>query len=345
MLRKSFFPSILALSLFCILFLASSCSSRNPRFELLEGFAGGSEGLIVTTLPGAPPEVVQDMGITPFSFVISLENAGEARVGPGTDNPFVAVRLAGIMHSNFGLTPETAAKTLSMPLESAKRNFDGSIIPGETVYLSFDNLTYKPDVADNLALAIRTEICYDYETKANVKFCVKNDIIESHADDTICSIRGYKPLGTSGAPVQITGVWEELVNNNTVRLNIIIENVGRGWFFARSSDTNPLTVCDSSERNPDLFKLEVSLEPVEQGAYEINCPRFGNRSVALGGSSFSGGSSGTLKLYGGSSLTLSCFIEKTSLSTVRVYEDMLNIRLRYRYAEFLDVPVLVQGHV
>ncbi|MBN2459391.1 hypothetical protein JXB28_03845 [Candidatus Woesearchaeota archaeon] len=346
MLNKSFLPSILAFGLFCSLLLMPACSSGKPVFMRLEGFLGGNEGLRVTVLPGAPPSVVQDRGITPFSFVVSLENAGEMDVGPGTDNPFVLVRLVGIMHSNFGLTPETAAKTLQEPLQSAMRNYDGSMIPGEIAYISFDNLAYKPDVADNLALNIRTEVCYDYETKANVKFCMKNDLIESSVDATICEIRGYKPLGTSGAPIQITGVWEDLASDNTIRLNILIENVGGGIFFLRPSETsNLLSACDPTERNPDAYRIEVSLTPAQEGDYEINCPRFATQTSSTSGLGFTGGSSGILRMYGGSPVTLSCFVTKTSPSTIRVYEDMINIKLRYRYAEFLEVPLLIQGYI
>lgn len=331
------------------LLLLASCSPKNPRFVRLEGFLGGHQGLVATTLPGAPPETVQDLGLTPFSIVVSLHNLGEADVGPGTENPFVMVRLAGIMHNNFGLTPEKAIKTLPEKLMSAKRNFDGTIIPGEISYVSFDNLTYKANVAGNLPLTIRTEVCYDYETKANVKFCMKNDVVESKIDSSICTLRGYKPLGTSGGPIQITSVWQELVNDNTIKLNINIENVGRGIFFSRSSDTsNLLTACDPTERNPDLFKLDVSLIPVEQGTYEINCPRFGSQSSTpdlLVAPRWLGGSSGTIRLYGGAPLTLTCLITRKSPSNTRIYEDMLNIRLRYRYEDFLEVPIIIQGEL
>jgi hypothetical protein len=303
----------------------------------LDGFIGGTQGLSVKVLEGAPPNVIMDMGITPFSFIVALENVGEAPVGLGTNNPFVMVRLAGIMPNNFGLTPEESAKTLDAKLEPAKMNFDGTILPGEISYVSFDNLVYKPDVFDTLALTIRAEACYDYESYASAKFCMKKDVLESWEDASICMLRGYRPLGTSSAPIQVTSVREAPLNNSAIQLNIGIEHLGRGVFFSKSQPKDLLSACDFSELNPDIYKLEVFVEPIEKGAYEVSCARLDDRIPG-------GGAHGVVRMFQGAPITVSCFLSRTQPLNVRIYEDMLSIRLSYRYAEFLEVPILIQGH-
>ncbi|KYK24597.1 hypothetical protein AYK26_03410 [Euryarchaeota archaeon SM23-78] len=340
MFKQSFFLVLLIISLFSGVLFLSSCypsSPYAPGYNELPGFVGGTIGLAVNVLDGAPPSVIQDYGLTPFSFVISLENAGEALVGPGTDNPLILARLAGIPHKNFGLTQESAAQVLDHVLEPAKRNFDDSITPGEISYISFDNLVYKPDVFESLALTIRAEVCYDYETYATAQFCMKKDVFDSFQDASICTLKGYKPVGNSGAPLHITAVWEAPINEKTVQLNFVIEHLANGVFFYRSAYTDLWDACVIDDMNPDIYKIEVFVEPVQDNAYSLDCFRLDN---PLPG----GGVSGSVRMYRGAPITINCFLTRQTSTNVRIYQDLINIKLRYRYAEFLDVPILVQGH-
>ncbi len=337
MLKKSFFSILLIIILLASLLFLSSCSSGEPKFIRLDGFIGGTRGLKINVLEGAPPSVIMDMGIAPFSVIVALENVGEAPVGPGTDNPFVMVRLAGILHNSFGLTPQESAKTLDAKLESAKMNFDSTILPGEISYVSFDDLVYRPDVFDTLVLTMRVEACYDYESYASAKFCMKKDVLESWEDASICTLRGYKPLGTSGAPIQVTSIREAPLNNEAVQINIGIEHLGRGVFFYRGQTQDLLRACDFSELNQDIDKIEVFVEPIEKDAYDFECARL---DTELAG----GGAYGIVRMPQGAPITINCFVTRTKPMNVRIYEDMLSVRLKYRYAEFLEVPIMIQGH-
>lgn len=344
MFKKSFFSIILIISLFSsMLFLlpACSCSKKSellPPSSQVGGFVGGNVGLGVNVLSGAPPSVIQDAGLTPFSFVVALENAGEAKVGPGTDNPFILVRLAGIKYENFGLTMDSASISPDFMLEPAKRNFDGTVMRGEISHVTFDNLAYMPNVFESFAITMRAEVCYDYETYATVKLCMKKDILEAWEDASICTLKGPKPFGTSGAPIQITFVEENPVNADTVQLNFMIEHVGNGVFFSRNDDSSGLfEVCAFDDMNPEIYKLEVFVEPIEQGMYEVDCLRLDNQLPG-------GGAHGIIRTYRGAPITMSCFLKQVQPVNVRIYEDLVNIKLRYRYGEFLDVPVLIQGH-
>jgi len=342
------FPRKLALLILVVLvlsglFLLSACSQGNPSKRrageppVLEGFVGTTAGLDISLMQGAPPSVIYDEGNSPFSFIITLENVGEADVGPGTDNPLVFARLSGIMYKNFGLTEKEAVKTLDSELTGARRNFDGSITQGEIGYLGFDDLAYQPNVFESFALTMRGEVCYDYESNAMVKFCMKRDVWETLEDASICTLKGPKPVGNSGAPIHITGVEEAGVNNKTIQLNLVIEHVGNGIYFYRDDYSSLSEVCSFDDTNPNIYKLEVFVEPVEEDAYEVECVRL---EESLPG----GGAYGTIRMYRGAPLTISCFIKRVKPVSVRVYEDLLNIRLRYRYGDFIEVPVIIQGH-
>ncbi len=338
MLKKSFFSAVLIIIL--SLSLSGLCACSPPRGPVpveIGGFVGGITGLGVTILDGAPPPIIQDAGLTPFSFVIALENAGESDVGPGTDNPLVLARLAGVMHKNFGLTEEEAIKTLDSRLASAKRNFDGTTLPGEINYISFEGLTYGPRVYESLALTIRAEVCYDYETLATTKICMKRDVLEAWEDVSICTLRGPKPVGNSGAPIHVTSVEETPVNNETVQINFVIEHLGNGLFFYRNELETLFDACVFSDLNPDIYKIEVFVEPIETDLYEVKCSRLDQQLP-------DGGAYGVVRSYRGAPLTVTCFLKRTRPINVRVYEDLVNIRLRYRYGEFIEVPILIQGH-
>ena len=341
MFKKSFFSILLIITLsLALLFIsACSCSVRQPEIvpEEIGGFVGGVTGLAVNIMDGAPPSVIQDAGLTPFSVIVALENAGEAEVGPGTDNPLVFARLGGIMYNNFGLTEQTAAKSLNAKLSPAKRNFDGTIMPGEINYISFDNLVYKPNIFESIALTLRAEVCYDYETYVTTKFCMKKDVLEAWEDASICTLRGPKPVGNSGAPVHVTNVEEAPINNKTVQINFVIESVGDGVFFYRNQPQDLYDACVFDDLNPHIYKLEVFVEPLQKDIYNVTCLRLDNQLAG-------GGAYGTVRMFRGAPLTISCFLKRTTPMNIRLYEDMLNVRLRYRYGEFIEIPLLIQGH-
>ena len=353
---RNLFRAILLILLILLLFsgllllAGCSCSRRENRVfssEEIGGFVGGTTGLEVNVLDGAPPRVIPGGGLTSFSFVISLENVGEADVGPGTDNPFVMARLTGIMYNNFGLTNdfsgmggkasrlEPAAKTLDSKLGAAKKNFDGTILPGEINYVSFENLTYLPEVFETLPLTIRAEVCYDYETLATTKFCIKRDVLESWEDASICTLAGLKPVANSGAPIHVTAVKENPVGKDTVQLDFVIEHVGPGVFFYRSKPKDLFDACVFDDTNPDMYVLEVFVEPVQKNVYDISCLRLDDELPG-------GGAYGVVRMYGGAPLVLSCFLKRTKPMSTRVYADLLNIKLKYRYGDFLEVPILIQ---
>ncbi len=300
------------------------------------GFVGGNNGFGINVLVGAPPDVIQDRGATPFSFVLTLENIGEAKVGPGTDNPLIVTRLTGIRPKDFGLTDESAARVADFTLEPAKRNFDSTIMPGEINYVNYDNLAYKEQVLDSQAITIRAEVCYDYESYATTKLCFKKDVIESNEDLSICALNSARPVGNSGSPIHITAVEQKSMNDKSIRVTFRLEHVGKGVFFYRNEPKDNYDSCDFNEANQNIFKLDVEITPTSKDLYSFECQRLD----PIAG----GGARGSVKMSGGAPTTVTCIVTRNKIGDVRVYEDLFNIKLRYRYGEFIEKPILVQDH-
>ncbi|MBN2141905.1 hypothetical protein JW711_01115 [Candidatus Woesearchaeota archaeon] len=335
----SLVSGITALLLALLLLGVAGCSSQSTSSygKEIGGFLGGDQGVVINVIDGAPPSVIQDASLTPFSFVITLENVGEAKIGKDTQNPFVMARIMGINPRDFGLTEDTAIKKLGESLESAKKNIDGSITPGEITYLSFEDLAYKNNIDTSAAVTFRAEVCYDYESYASAKFCMKNDFVESAEDSTICMLRGPRPYGNSGAPLHVTEVYQAPVNQDTIQLNFNIEHFGNGIYFYRNTPKDNYDSCVFSDMDPNIYKLELIVEPVQKDTYEINCMRLDEKVAG-------GGAKGIVRSSMNAPIAVSCFIKRTKPTEVRVYEDLVKITLRYRYGEFLEVPVLIQGH-
>jgi len=314
------------------LFLMTSCGENDGNnIDLTKTYVGGTVGLSAYLIEGMPPPMIHDAGTYPFGVGVAIENQGEADVGPGTDNPFVMVRLEGINPEQFGATDDDVRKILASPVRGARRNFDGTIFPGEITSVTFEPLTYAPDIHGNTQFVIRADICYDYTTLATATICLKDDVLENIEDTSICSLTGEKNPQNSGGPLHISSVVENPMAENKIQINFVIEQVGIGEFFGRPVGGDDLAeVCDFSVRNFNKYYIDVEVEPLQDSGLTISCSRLG------------GSNQGRIKLYQGAPTTVSCTIERTRTSAGRIFQDLLNIKLKYRYGQFIETPILIQ---
>ena len=307
--------------------LITGCPNPDTGPDLAQTYIGGTVGLNAYLIEGMPPPMIHDSGTFPFGVGVALENQGEADVGPGTDNPYVMVRLEGINPEQFGSTDAAVRKVLDMTVRGARRNFDGSMFPGEITTVSFEPLVYGPDIHGNTQFTIRADICYDYETYSTSTICIKDDVLENIQDTSICSLSGEKFPQNSGGPLQITSVVENPMSKSKVQVNFVIEHVGIGEFFGREDGE----ICDFSVRNFNKYYVDIEVEPLSDSGMTISCSRFPG-----------GSNQGRIKLYQGAPTTVSCTLERTRPSAGRVFQDLLNIRLRYRYGQFIETPIIIQ---
>ena len=311
-------------------FFLTGCPPEDGGPGLGDPYIGGAVGLNTYLIEGMPPPMIHDSGNFPFGIGIALENLGETDVGPSTECPYVLVRLEGINPEQFGVTDQDIEAMLDVPLRGAKRNFDGSIFPGEITVVAFDGLNYLPDIHGNTQFTIRAVVCYDYETLSTTTICIKDDVLENIQDTSICTLSGEKLPQNSGGPLQVTSVVQNGMAKNKIQVNFVIEHVGIGEFFGIPQSGDPEERCSFSIRNFNKYYVDVEVEPLVDSGMHIECSRF------------SGSNKGRIRLYQGAPTTVTCTIIRDRGSQHRIYQDLLNIKLRYRYGQFIETGIIVQ---
>lgn len=314
----------LILALVALLVLAACGQEPEPNNQI---FVGGTEGLELLFQEGTPPAVIYDNGKFPFSVAMVVRNGGEADVGPDTQNPFVQLKLDGINPTQWSIPAEQMTKHLEIPIRGAKKVPGGAIIDGELSVVSFDGLNFQPNMRGTTTQVIRSILCYDYQTFSTTQICIKDDIVETAQDVAICSIRGEKNPSNSGAPVHVTSLTQNPLGEGKIQINFQVEHVGQGQIFARAEGE----VCDFSIRNlQNKNKVDVLIRPIEDRNYKLFCPQF------------EGSNQGTITLYQGAPMRVSCTIERLGPSEVPIFQDWLDIELRYRYGEFVDQMITIE---
>ncbi len=313
----------------CVLLLSlvlAGCQQQQQENQpdATQAFIGGTTGLDTYLLEGVPPETVMDNGQEPFSYSVVLENKGESDIGPGTDNPFVQVTLQGVSPEQWGINDTTFR--LNDTLRGARKNFDGTVLPGELTTVTFDGLSYNDNIRGNTEFTLRAKVCYDYQTISTTKLCVKDNVLEHINDDSVCSLKGEKEPRNSGGPVHVTSLTQNPMAEDKIQMNFVVEHVGSGTIYKRE----PGATCDASVTNKEKNWVHVRIKPLSDSRYSIDCGRLAN------------GNQGQVQLFQGAPTTISCTLTRTGDSQGRIFEPLLEIELRYRYGQFIESPILVQ---
>ena len=316
-------PAFLIVLIATLALTACASGPRGPN--LADPFIGGNIALNAYLQNGVPPPTVYDGGKFPFGVGVVIENVGEADIGPGTDNPYMTIRIEGINPTNFGVTDAALHQVLSETVNGAQKNFDGTIIPGMIANFVFENLNYQGRLQGNDLFTIRSTLCYDYENFATMQVCFKDDIVENVQDSTLCTLTGERLSHNSGGPVHVTNAIQNPLARNKVQVNLVLEHIGPGEFYGRSATED----CNPSVRNTNKYKVEVEVTTQDPGAL-VQCARLGNSNI------------GTITLYGGAPQTITCSVTGGSPSS-RVYTDTLTVRTRYRYGQFIEQPIIIQA--
>lgn len=317
--------NIIILTVALSLLLAGCGGGGDERPGIETPFIGGNAAINLYLQNGLPPPTVFDGGSHPFAIGLVLENIGESDIGVGTVNPFIQLRLEGLLPANFGITDAALTQTPNTIIRGAKKNFDGSILPGEVFNAVYQPLNFQPNLQGNQVHTFRLVACYDYANYATSQLCMKNDVLENVQDSTICTLTGPKPVANSGGPLHVTEVVQNPMDANKLQVNLKVEHVGTGEFYGRVAGET----CDPSVRNMNKFDVEMTVNTDDPNA-NIVCYRLG------------GGNTGILEMYQGAPQVVTCIIEG-SQSSSRVYQESLNVELAYRYGEFIEDQFVVQA--
>jgi len=312
------------IALVVALLALSGCGGDTKQPNITDPFIGGNIAVNLYLQNGAPPPMVYDGGKFPFGINIVFENVGEADIGEGTLSPYISARLENVNPSLFGVTEADLFLAIPERINGARKNFDGTILPGMLTNIIFPQLNFQKRLAGNDMITLRGVVCYDYANIATTQICLKSDMLENVQDSTLCSLTGEKLVHNSGGPIHVTHVVQNPLGPNKIMTSFQIEHVGPGEFYGRS-DTED---CNPSVKNSNKFKVDLEVS-VQDPAATVQCYRLQNSNA------------GQIVMYGGAPQTISCTI--TGGSTSRVTTDILEIRSFYRYGQFIEQPIVIQA--
>jgi hypothetical protein len=244
---------ILTTILALVFLMLSGCGEKK---ESGAAFVGGTNGLLVNFIEGAPPSQVFDSGSSPFNIIVELKNDGEHTI-PKSE---AVVRISGINPSDFGVSPNDLVRNPSEDLEGVKL-VSGSKVPGTTTQIQFPTMNYRGEVLADTQFPIRAEVCYTYTTKAISKICIKKDLSDTTA--SVCKVKEKKQVSSSGAPIQVTSFEQDQAGSDKVRFTFTIEQKGNGDVFEKGSK------CYSSV-SPYMIMNKVYVE-VDTGLQGLKC--------------------------------------------------------------------------
>lgn len=130
---------LIFLMLSFLLVFAYGCNKIEGGKKTTTGaFIGGTQGLSLDFLSGAPPESVFDTN-NPFAINVKIKNIGEWDI----PRDKATITVTGINPNDFGVTPSDLSKNPTEDLTGSKKDPSGNIIEGTTTNLEYDNLQYQ----------------------------------------------------------------------------------------------------------------------------------------------------------------------------------------------------------
>ena len=295
------------ISLFLVLVLAlAGCTQVEKQVDRRsssgEDFRKGTEGLVLSYLPDAPPQKI--FGEGEVRLAVQLKNKGASQIDLGNVwiSGYDSSIITGMQRAD-GIS-KLAGKGLYDPEgEFEVKEFQGNINLGQGIN------TYKPTF---IATA-----CYDYETIASPLVCIDSDPFSLKAKAKTCKPGAVKISGGQGAPIAITGVDVSATSRKT-SFAIHIQNLGKGMLYAKGSQN-----CDPYSGGLSQSELDwVTIDEVTVAGENIkaSCSPAADK----------------VKLIGGKR---TIFCEKNTEPNTPPFQSPLTIRLSYGYSSSISKPV------
>ncbi len=342
-MRKNRCSTILIFSFLLVgLTFLTACGGEQGGIPTETPFLGGTNGLVVGFVREAPPAAITDDGKFPFGIALQMENVGEA------DVPFGGgyAEIVGINPVDFGLPTQAYLRSPILKegkLNGAKKNFDGTVIPGmqNVIEFPFDPsetikmLSYEPDLHGNTNVNVRAHLCYDYRTKTSTKICVKKNLLEIEEKPPVCLVSEPKNPHNSGAPIHITSLTESPIGSDKIQLTFTVSHVGdpTDSFFAVGTD------CEDTVTNPQRYVVFVNVTSDVNGAF-ADCG--GLEDPGQGAITGPNGErhGGFVRLYRAQPRTITCTVDLANIQSD--FEELFEVDLQYRYMQSIETPMLIR---
>ena len=306
------FKAVLALFIVSLLFIIGCVQDDN----LVSGaFVGGTNGLSIGFGTDAPPSRVFDNNEEDFDISLTLENVGEFDI-PARK---IISTLSGIDVRDFGISSPNLVLDRTL---DGKSEFNGQVVNGDEDELIYEGAKYKFDLDADWETTIRADVCYEYQTKATTKVCLKRKATERDIDD-VCQVDNQNVNAeNSGAPVQIEEVSTRTSGSNEILLNFVVRNKASGLVHPPGTFTHQ---CVRNEDEEDRLKVEVFSGSQK---YTPKCSQLGNDNV------------GEIKLTD-TQKVIRCRINTLNAPESPV-EEPINIRATYFYRNAISTTFLVE---
>ena len=307
---------LLFVGVLLVLSFGCSSSTNNTTTASSGAFIGGTKGLDLSFLSGAPPDSVFDNNYS-FSVNVKAENVGEWDV-PKDKATFT---MTGINPSDFGLTTADMTKHPDDDLSKTQKDPNGNVIQGGISNIEFSSLEYASSVNGQVQFNLKAEACYAYGTKTQTQLCVAKDLLNKNGEQGVCNPNEIKNVENSGAPVQVVSnsFHESVIGSNKISFDFNIKHVGLGSVYEPTSACN----ADVNHRN------KVYVKVMDPGLGQLSC------------SGLDGGAlEGLVTLYNGER-SVRCTLTVDS-DKLQDYEKVLNMELTYDYKDSVEKSLIVK---
>ncbi len=321
--RYKHMKAILILTIAAMLVLTGCTNTKQAKIDT--PFIGGTEGVKMNFITGAPPDQIFDGGKGEFGVFVELENVGEADVPAGAGY----IEILGINPNDFGKQSQAdLLEGINRLLQRSRKNFEGTIIRGDKTVVEFPRLKYTRDIHGNIPVKIRAELCYDYKTETSASICVKRNALTTGLDTKkICEISGDKTAYNSGGPVQITSLKQSPIGDDKIQIIFEIDHMGdkvNNQIYEKGS------VCDDQITNNKRNRVFIRVNSRVNGRMP-ECSSLDERVDSA---------SGFITLYDSQKRAITCTLDLAGVNSV--YEDLFTLDLQYRYSQFIEKEITIR---
>ncbi len=240
---------VIAICLFLV-----GCGGNN-EVDTTNPFLGGTTGLRMSFIEGAPPSEVFDQGEYPFEIALQIENMGEADVAASD----AKITILGIDPQEFSKSQSDFVNNPREDLTGSKKDTSGNRVEGTLTEINIQNLNYEGNVVGaSVKRPIVANICYDYKTTVVADLCIVKNVLKDNSQ--VCKVSEMKTAYSSGGPIQISSITEKSAGANKIDFEFTIENLGAvGGIYKESTE------CEDVRSQEDVVTVEVT------GLDDISC--------------------------------------------------------------------------
>lgn len=248
-MRKAITITFLAL----MLLFAYGCGQKEEQPGVTGSkFVGGNEGLAISFAPGSMPDQILDKDQS-FGISVVLTNKGDYTIENGAD---ATVKITGIDPADFGVSASDLVQDSPSQIRGAQKDVSGNVVQGETVSLDFPtsgaSFSHQKEIAGSVIYNVRADVCYKYQTTANTKLCVLEDILgTTGSSGKLCMINEDKTVDNSGAPVQVASFRESVSSANKVAFVFKISHTAAGTVHQMDTE------CSKEFQDKDKVHVKV----------------------------------------------------------------------------------------